>query len=87
MADTLEKNKSNIIVYTAPGCVYCHNLKSYLKEQNVIFDEIDVTKNMSVADDIIKKTGQLAVPVVEINNEIIIGFDKEKLRGLLKIKK
>ncbi len=74
-------------VYTTPVCPYCFTLKEFLKEHNVKFKEIDVSQNEKVKKEIVKKTGKLEVPVVEINGEIMVGFDKEKITELLKIKK
>jgi len=74
-------------VYTTPVCPYCFTLKEFLKEHNIKFKEIDVSQNEKAKEEIIKKTGKLEVPVVEINGEIMVGFDREKITKLLKIKK
>lgn len=73
-------------VYTTPACPYCFTLKEFLKENNVSFDDIDVSKDTAARDEIIKKTGQLEMPVIDINGEIIVGFDREKIIKLLGIK-
>jgi len=74
------------IVYSTPTCPYCVTLKEFLKENNVEFDDIDVSADPSKADEMIKKSGQMGVPVVDINGTIVIGFDKEKISELLNIK-
>lgn len=74
-------------LYTTPTCPYCVTLKAFLKQNNVAFEEIDVLEDIKARDEIIEKTGQLGVPVVDIDGQIIIGFDKEKISQLLKIPK
>jgi len=73
-------------VYTTPICPYCNTLKQYLKEHNVGFEEIDVSQDQKLQDEIIEKTGQIGVPIVDIDGELIVGFDKEKISNLLGIK-
>lgn len=72
-----------IKIYSTPICPYCIALKDFLKEKNVIFEEIDVSQDKKAAEQIIEKTGQMGVPVIEIDNEIIVGFDREKIEELL----
>lgn len=74
-----------IKVYSTPTCPYCVTLKEFLKEHNIEFEDIDVSQDDKARDEMIKKSGQMGVPVVEINGEIVIGFDKEKISQLLKI--
>jgi len=74
-----------IKVYSTPSCPYCFTLKEFLKEKNISFDDIDVSKDQAAAEEMIKKSGQMGVPVVEIDGEIIVGFDKEKISQILKI--
>ena len=73
-------------IYSTPSCAYCFTLKEFLKEHNVEFEEIDVTKDKKALEEIIKKTGRLEAPIVEIDGEIVVGFDKEKIVKLLNIK-
>jgi glutaredoxin 3 len=75
-----------IKVYTTPICPYCHTLKEFLKEHNVSFEDIDVSQDEKARDYIIEKTGRLEAPIVEIGDEIILGFDKKKIVNLLGIK-
>lgn len=77
----------NIVrLYTLPTCHYCNALKDFLKEHHINFEDVDVSKDEEIKKLIIEKTGQLGVPVIEINGEFIPGFDKEKLSNLLNIK-
>lgn len=73
-------------VYTTLGCPYCFTLKEFLKEKGVDFEEIDVSKDEKVKEEIIKKSGKLEVPVIEVDGQIVVGFDKEKICKLLDIK-
>jgi len=61
-------------------------LKMFLKERNIEFEEIDLSQDEKTKEEIIQKTGQIGVPVIEINGEYIVGFDKEKIFQLLNIK-
>jgi glutaredoxin len=59
--------------------------KQYLKENNVEFEDIDVSANQAAAQEMINKSGQMGVPVLDINGTIVIGFNKQKIAELLKI--
>jgi len=74
-----------IIVYSTPTCGYCVQLKDWLKERNIEFKEIDLSQSQEAIDDFVKKTGQMAVPAIEIDGEIIIGFDIAKIKAKLNI--
>jgi len=74
-----------IIVYSTPACPYCLTLKEFLKQHNIEFEEIDVSKNKEAAREMIQKSGQMGVPVVEIDGQIVVGFDREKIVKLLNI--
>ncbi|MDI6592083.1 MAG: glutaredoxin domain-containing protein [Patescibacteria group bacterium] len=73
-------------VFTAPSCPYCFALEEFLKEHNIEFEEIDVSKDEKAVKELIEKSGQMGVPVIEIDGEIVVGFDKEKISNLLNIK-
>ncbi len=73
-----------IKIYTSPMCSYCHKSKELLKAKNVKYTEIDVTKNSKAVKEIIELTGQTGVPVIVINKEVILGFDKSAIEKALK---
>lgn len=73
-------------IYTTPICPYCFTLKEFLKEHNIEFVEIDISKDEKSRDEIAKKTGKLEAPILEIGKEVVVGFDKGKICELLKIK-
>ena len=74
-------------IFSTPSCIYCVTLKVFLKEHNIEFEEIDVSQNEKAQKEMIEKSGQMGVPVIEINGETIVGFDREKISQLLNIKK
>lgn len=77
--------QKNIRIFTTPFCPYCFALKEFLKQHNIEFEEIDVSKDAKAAREMIEKSGQMGVPVVEIDGQIVVGFDKEKISQLLNI--
>jgi len=78
---------SRIKIYSSPTCPFCYVLKNYLKEKGFEFEEIDISKETAKREELIKKTGLATLPVVEINGQLIVGFDKKKIDEILKIKK
>ena len=76
----------SVIVYSTPTCPFCIRAKQFLKESNVQFEDIDVSENHEKAQEMIKKSGQMGVPVLEIGEKIIVGFDKDKIKEALDIK-
>jgi len=75
-----------IKIYTTPTCPYCRKAKEYFRSLGLKFQEVDVSKDPREAELMFRKTGQLGVPVIEIGNNIVIGFDKAKIDRLLGIK-
>jgi glutaredoxin-like YruB-family protein len=77
---------SKVKVYSTPTCTYCVTLKAFLKEKGIEFEDIDVGTDDQAREEMIKKSGQMGVPVVEIDGQIVVGFDREKICQLLGIK-
>ena len=75
-----------IKVYSSPICSHCTSLKEYLNANSIPFENMDVSQNDKVQDEMIKKSGQETMPVIDIDGEIIVGFDKKKIDELLDIK-
>ena len=75
----------NVKIYSTPTCPWCIRTKQFLKDNNVAFEDKDVSTNQAAAEEMIKKTGQMGVPVLDIEGEIIVGFDKEKIKATLGI--
>jgi glutaredoxin-like YruB-family protein len=72
-----------VIVYSTRTCPYCRMLKDFLKENNIIFEDYDVGENREKLEEMIKKSGQIGVPVIDIDGEIIVGFDREEIKRKL----
>ena len=75
-----------IIIYTTPTCVYCKMTKEFFKEHNVAYEERDVSTDTKAQEEMIAKSNQLGVPVIDIDGQVTVGFDKAKLSELLHIK-
>ncbi|MCE9586011.1 glutathione S-transferase N-terminal domain-containing protein [Candidatus Uhrbacteria bacterium] len=73
-------------VYSTPTCPYCKLAKDYLKEKNIAFEDIDVAANSDAAQEMVKKSGQMGVPVLEINGQIIVGWNKSAIEEALAAK-
>ena len=76
---------SKITIYTTPTCAYCKMTKAFFKEHNIVYEEKDVANDHALAEEMVKKSGQMGVPVIVIGNEIIVGFDKSKIKKVLKL--
>lgn len=74
-----------VTIFTTPTCHYCHMAKEFFKEHNVKYIEKDVTKDTEAREQMIEKSGQLGVPVIQIGDEIIVGFNQPILSELLGI--
>lgn len=73
----------SVKVYSTPTCPWCTSAKKYLSSKNVLFEDLDVSKDRNAAMDMIQKSGQRGVPVIDFNGKIIIGFDKATLDSLI----
>lgn len=80
-----EKPQKRVTVYSTPSCSWCNTLKTHLKKNNIRFTDIDVSKDQKAAEAMVKKSGQQGVPQTDINGQIIVGFDKNKINTLLGI--
>ena len=70
-------------VYSTKTCPWCHKTKEFLKEKGVKFEDIDVGADQKAANEMIEKSGQMGVPVIDVDGKIIVGFDKEELEKSL----
>jgi glutaredoxin 3 len=76
----------SVIVYSTTTCPFCVMAKDWLKEKKVEFEDVNVGTDQKRAQEMIDKSGQMGVPVIDVDGEIIIGFDKPKLEEALKEK-
>lgn len=77
---------ATVTIFTTPTCVYCKMSKEFFKEHNVQYEEKNVAEDAAARDLMIQKSGQMGVPVIDIDGKIVVGFDKPKLSELLAIK-
>ena len=78
--------KPKVKVYSTQTCPFCVDAKDFLREHNIKFEEVDVSKDHKAAQEMIKKSGQIGVPVIEIGKKVITGFDEEEIKKALKLK-
>jgi glutaredoxin-like YruB-family protein len=72
-----------VLIYSTPTCPYCKQTKDFLKQNNIKYSDIDVSSDEKKAQEMIEKSGQMGVPVIDIDGTIIIGFDKSALKKAL----
>ncbi|HXK38117.1 MAG TPA: glutaredoxin domain-containing protein [Candidatus Paceibacterota bacterium] len=75
----------SVTIYSTQYCVYCKLAKEYFTKNNIAFQEFDVGTDLAKREEMVKKSGQMGVPVIDIDGEIIVGFNKPKVAGLLNI--
>ncbi len=76
----------SVKIYSTPSCVYCKMAKAFFAQNNVKYEEFDVASNVPAREEMLKKSGQSGVPVIDIDGKLTIGFDKPRLAELLGIK-
>jgi glutaredoxin 3 len=81
----MSEEKSDVTVYSTPTCPWCARAKEFLKDNNIEFNDVDVSTDHEKAKEMVEKSGQMGVPVIDINGTIIIGFDQEKIKAELGI--
>jgi len=77
---------SKITVYSTPTCHFCHMAKDFFKEKGVEFEDFNVAENLEKRKEMMDKSGQMGVPVILIEDQIIVGFNKPKIMDLLGMK-
>lgn len=73
----------SVKVYSTPTCPWCMRVKQFLKDNSILYEDLDVSQNQPAAEEMIQKSGQMGVPVLDIDGNIIVGFDKEKIKTAL----
>lgn len=74
----------NITIYSTPTCHFCHLAKEYFTEKGIKYTEYDVLADISKRQEMVDKSGQLGVPVIVIDEKVIVGFDQPQVEALLK---
>lgn len=72
-------------IYSTPTCPYCIRAKQFLKDNNITFEDVDVSSNAAAGEEMVAKSGQMGVPVLDIEGQIIVGFDRERIKSTLGI--
>lgn len=75
----------NVTIYTTPQCVYCHQLKTFLEDKKVDYQEVNVSQDQEAAQKIARETGHIGVPVTQIDDRYVLGFAKDTISELLGI--
>ena len=76
---------AKVKIYSTSSCPWCKKVKEFLKEKKIKYEDIDVSSDEKVGKEMVEKSGQMGVPVIDIDGKILVGFDEEKLKGVLKI--
>jgi glutaredoxin-like YruB-family protein len=75
-----EKTQKKVTIYSTPTCHFCHMAKDFFDENGVKYDDYDVASDLNKRKEMLEKSGQMGVPVIFIGDEMIIGFDEDKIR-------
>ena len=73
-------------VYSTPTCPFCVHAKEFLKKNNIEYEDIDISKDQEAGMKIMEETGQTGVPIIQVDDDFVFGFNEDKLKELLKIK-
>jgi glutaredoxin 3 len=79
------QNMKNVTIYSTPTCHFCQMAKEYFKANNVAYTEFDVASNSEKRKEMMEKSGQLGVPVILVDDNVVVGFNRPKLAQLLDI--
>lgn len=77
--------QKEVIIYSTPTCHFCHAAKDFFTENHVAFTDYDVASDLAKRTEMINKSGQMGVPVIDVGGELIIGFDEPRLREALSL--
>nr|WP_299027075.1 glutaredoxin family protein [uncultured Thermanaerothrix sp.] len=86
MMSTGTSSQPRVIVFSTPNCPFCNMAKRYLRERGIKFRDVDVSRDAAAARDMVRRSGQQGVPVIDINGNIVVGFDRPKIDRLLGLK-
>ena len=78
-----DKPQPRVIVFSTPTCTYCNAAKRYFREKGIKFNDVDVTRDPAAARDMVRRSGQQGVPVIDIGGRIIVGFNRPVIDQLL----
>ena len=84
--DMSARGGKNVTIYSTPTCHFCHMAKEFFNENAIEYTDYDVSKDVAKREEMLKRSGQMGVPVIYIEDEMVIGFNKPELERLLEIK-
>ncbi len=77
--------KSQVTIYSTPTCHFCHTAKDFFEENKIAFTEHNVASDLEKRQEMIQKSGQMGVPVIIVDDQVIVGFDEDRLREVLAV--
>jgi len=80
------KPQPTVIIFTTPTCSFCNAAKRYFRERGIKFSDVDVSRDPAAARDMVRRSGQSGVPVIDIGGKIVVGFDRAKIDQYLGLK-
>jgi glutaredoxin 3 len=81
-----DKPQPRVIIFTTPTCGFCNQTKAYFRQKGVRFRDVDVTRDPAAARDMVRRSGQQGVPVIDIGGRIVVGFNRPRIDQLLGIR-
>jgi glutaredoxin 3 len=82
---TETKSQPRVTVFSTPTCSFCNMAKKYFREKGIKFSDVDVSRDPAAARDMVRRSGQQGVPVIDIGGKIVVGFDRVKINQYLGI--
>jgi len=79
------KKRKRVVIFTTPSCVYCNHAKRYFRERGIPFRDVDVSRDPVAARDMVRRSGQQGVPVIDIGGKIVVGFNRAEIDRLLNL--
>ena len=77
---------AKVTIYTTPTCAYCKMAKEFFKQNNIAYEEKNVFTDLKAREDMVHKSGQMGVPVIDVDGNLTVGFDRRRLSELLGVK-
>ncbi len=86
MSNATKPSQPRVIVFSTPTCAFCNAVKQYFRQKGIVFRDVDVSRDPVAARDMVRRSGQQGVPVIDIGGRIVIGFDRPQIDRLLGLK-
>jgi glutaredoxin-like YruB-family protein len=86
MSTASKPSQPRVIVFSTPTCAFCNAVKQYFRQRGIVFRDVDVSRDPAAARDMVRRSGQQGVPVIDIGGRIVVGFDRPQIDRLLGLK-